>query len=189
MSGESKVTNLYSGASGHIHTYYLYGIEEPTKYADLLNTITNASENDTVVIRINSEGGQLESAMQIRNALLSASCNTICSIDHLCASAATYIFFAAGEMFVSPDSILMIHNISYMHFGKLGELDSTLSHYKKWVKQFYRRIYGGFLTEKELQGVFTNQDLYFNDRQIVKRLARMVRKRPGYSKEQLVPLD
>jgi len=75
-----------------------------------------------ITVWINSPGGDVFAAAQIYNMLMDYSGNVTVKIDGLAASAASVIAMAGGDVYMSPVSMLMIHNPSTIAIGDSEEM-------------------------------------------------------------------
>jgi ATP-dependent Clp protease protease subunit len=75
-----------------------------------------------VTVWINSPGGDVFAAAQIYNMLMDYVGNVTVKIDGLAASAASVIAMAGGDVYMSPVSMLMIHNPSTIAIGDSEEM-------------------------------------------------------------------
>lgn len=108
-------------------TLYLNGvISDETWWGDEVtpklfkDELTAGSGNITVWI--NSPGGDVFAAAQIYNMLMDYTGNVTVKIDGLAASAASVIAMAGGDVYMSPVSMLMIHNPSTIAIGDSEEM-------------------------------------------------------------------
>ena len=163
--------NLYVQNLARTIDLYLSGeIKEPSEYVDWLDIINKASENDIIFLHINSPGGLLSSALQLRESLLNCSAHTIASVEGECCSGATMIFLSCKETRMSKNARFMIHSYSGGTFGKAHEIYSSIDFDKDWFKNLCEDIYGGFLTDKEIDEVLNGKDFWFNADETYKRL-------------------
>ena len=81
----------------------------------------NAGSGD-ITVWINSPGGDCVAAAQIYNMLMDYTGNVTVKIDGLAASAASVIAMAGGDVYMSPVSMLMIHNPSTIAIGDSEEM-------------------------------------------------------------------
>ena len=154
-----------------VHEFYLNGeIEEPSCYTEWFNTIRHATPNDIVKIYINSCGGDLWTAIQFVRVIRESKATVIASVEGSCFSAATRIFLVSDQYEISPHSMFMFHNYSAVFGGKGGEIADQLTHYKGWSEEFIRDIYKDFLSEKEIDAVLANKDLWMASSEVVQRL-------------------
>jgi ATP-dependent Clp protease protease subunit len=75
-----------------------------------------------VTVWINSPGGDVFAAAQIYNMLMDYTGKITVKIDGLAASAASVIAMAGGDVYMSPVSMLMIHNPSTVAIGDSEEM-------------------------------------------------------------------
>ena len=108
-------------------TLYLNGvISDETWWGDEVtprmfkDELTAGSGNITVWI--NSPGGDVFAAAQIYNMLMDYAGNVTVKIDGVAASAASVIAMAGGDVYMSPVSMLMIHNPSTVAIGDSEEM-------------------------------------------------------------------
>lgn len=168
----NKINYYIQTKSLNIHHFYINGpIEDDIKvYADLLNVLKTSTEDDTIIIYINSEGGVLRMALQIANSMLSSQARIITSLDGEAYSAATLIFLAGHELIVNPNTTFMIHFYSGGAWGKGHELESRINylgdHISKVMKSFYKKI----LTDQEMDDVISGRDIYMDSDELLRRL-------------------
>lgn len=75
-----------------------------------------------ITVWINSPGGDVFAAAQIYNMLMEYTGRVTVKIDGLAASAASVIAMAGGDVYMSPVSMLMIHNPSTIAIGDSEEM-------------------------------------------------------------------
>ncbi len=80
-----------------------------------------------ITVWINSPGGCVFAASQIYNMLMEYPGNVTVKIDGVAASAASVIAMAGGDVYMSPVSMLMIHNPMTLAFGDTAEMKKAIS--------------------------------------------------------------
>jgi ATP-dependent Clp protease protease subunit len=108
-------------------TLYLNGVisqetwwgDEVTPQLFKIDLLAGAGD---VTVWINSPGGDVFAAAQIYNMLMDYPGNVTVKIDGLAASAASVIAMAGGDVYMSPVSMLMIHNPSTVAIGDSEEM-------------------------------------------------------------------
>jgi len=108
-------------------TLYLNGpIAEETWWGDEVTPKLFKSEllagAGNITVWINSPGGDVFAAAQIYNMLMDYAGKVTVKIDGLAASAASVIAMAGGDVYMSPVSMLMIHNPSTIAIGDSEEM-------------------------------------------------------------------
>ena len=84
------------------------------------------AENGDVVVWINSLGGDCFAAHQIYNMLKEYKGKVTVKIDGIAASAASVIAMAGDDVFVSPVSMMMIHNPLTSAFGNANDMQKVI---------------------------------------------------------------
>ena len=108
-------------------TLYLDGvISEETWWGDEVTPKMFKDEllsgSGNITVWINSPGGDVFAAAQIYNMLMDYAGQVTVKIDGLAASAASVIAMAGGEVYMSPVSMMMIHNPATIAWGDSEEM-------------------------------------------------------------------
>lgn len=85
------------------------------------------SDEGDITVWINSPGGDVFAAAQIYNMLMEYKGKVTVKIDGIAASAASVIAMAGGEVYMSPVSMLMIHNPMTVAIGDSAEMQRAIS--------------------------------------------------------------
>ena len=158
-------------------TFYLCGEIKPAEeYVEWFQILRAASENDTIYIRINSEGGDLFSALQLVRAMQESNANIVCSVEGICMSAATLIFLSADRFELSDHTMFMFHNYSSGTIGKGGEMYDQITHFRAWSEKLFNSFYKDFLTPEEIKSMLDNKDIWLDAEEVAKRLEARVTK-------------
>lgn len=160
------------------HTFYLSGvIESPGNYTEIFEAIRNADPNDEIMIRINSVGGDLATAIQFYRVMSESQAHITCSIEGDCASAATIIYLSADAFEVSAGGSMMFHDYSTISYGKGNEMHRQVTHEKATIDAFLTDAYTGFLKKREIKHVLDGQDLWLDYNEIVSRTNKLMEHR------------
>lgn len=158
-------------------TFYLCGEIKPAEeYVEWFQILRAASENDVIYIRINSEGGDLFSALQIVRAMQESNATIVCSVEGICMSAATLIFLSADRFELSDHTMFMFHNYSSGTIGKGGEMYDQITHFRAWSEKLFNSFYKDFLTPEEIKSMLDNKDIWLDAEEVAKRLEARVAK-------------
>lgn len=173
ISSIDSVYGYFSKPIATLHEFYLNKeILEPDVYTDWYDIIRNAREDDSVVIHINSCGGNIATALQMLRAMTECRAEITCSVEGDCMSAATMIFLQGDILEVSPHSVFMFHNYSGGIFGKGGEMYDTVIHERNWSISLLTSMYKHFLTSEEIAAILENKDIWMDSEEVVKRLTK-----------------
>lgn len=82
---------------------------------------------DTIVVRLNSPGGDAFDGITIYNQLKNHNAKVTIYVDGLAASAASIIAMAADELIMNTGSMLMIHEASTFTWGTKADIKKTLN--------------------------------------------------------------
>lgn len=122
-----KFWNWVRDEDSEERTLYLNGvISEETWWGDEVTPQMFKDEliagSGNITVWINSPGGDVFAAAQIYNMLMDYKGRVTVKIDGLAASAASVIAMAGGDVYMSPVSMLMIHNPSTIAIGDSEEM-------------------------------------------------------------------
>lgn len=158
----------------HIHFYISEQIGEPADYTDMIHRIMTAGESDTVFIHLNTPGGQLETGIQIINAMQNTMAKVITVLESTAYSMGSLIFLAGDEMIVNDNCMMMFHNFNGGFVGKGNELTSELEATVMWYQTLARNLYVPFLTDDELSRISRGEDMWMQSVEIRERLKNMM---------------
>lgn len=165
----------YRGVS---YEYYLTGeIGDPEEYNELCNLLRSANENDEIIIRINSVGGQCRSGVQIINAVEESAATVIGYIEGDCMSMATFVFLACSGFGVSKWAEFMAHTASSGSWGKEHETYEQAAFLRKQTHKRIREGYKYFMTDDEIERIVAGQDVYLDADEIEARLPYYIEQR------------
>lgn len=127
VDGIAEVT-IYGNISDKLD--WESGDINPERFSDDLNWLSGVEEIKTLIIRINSAGGDVFAATAIYSRLKEFKAKKIVKIDGWAASAATIIAMAGDEIEIAPNGSLMIHDPLFGLEGYFNSKDLT-----KYIEQ------------------------------------------------------
>jgi len=158
-----------------LYEYYISGlITGPEDYIHIFDQIRHARDDDDIKIYINSFGGDMSTAIQFMRVLSETNATVTCSIEGMCASAATLIFLNAHYFEITPHSSFMIHNYSGGTWGKGGEQYAQVTHERKWSETLFKEVYGDFLSTKEIDEILEGKDLWMHVEEVAERMNKRI---------------
>lgn len=139
---------------GHIMVYgYIspYQDDDPGVWGEvnlksIQNQITNQPEADTLIVHINSGGGDVNEGFAIHDVLRATGKKIITQIEGMCASIATVIALAGDERYMTTNSEFMIHCPMMWGGGTADDLQKQAAELQKVedrVLDFYVQKTGG----------------------------------------------
>ena len=145
-------------------------IKAPSYYRHVIQGIADMSENDTVVFRINSPGGNADAMRSILTAIAATDAVTIAEIYGNCHSAASFIALSCDKVHVSPHASMMIHFVSYGSSGKAYDVMRHVKHNQTTFELLFRETYDGFLTDSEIEECLNGVEIWLDADEILERL-------------------
>ena len=128
---KKKAVNLESGQEAEERILFMNGVIAEDSWFDddvtpaLFKYELNAGTGD-ITLWINSPGGDCVAAAQIFNMLSEYPGKVTVKIDGLAASAASVIAMAGTEVWMSPVSMMMIHNPATVAWGDHSEMKKAM---------------------------------------------------------------
>ena len=168
----------------HNHHEYIYEpIGQPSEYIHLVEMLNTASPYDVIHLHLNTPGGYLNTAISIIHAIQTTHATVLGYADGEVASAGTLILLSCHQFMISPYSHMMIHDGSYGPIGKFSEVHAMATHSTKQLRLICKDIYGVFLKKKEIDNVLLGIDMYFDAKDMEKRLTKLMKYRDKIQKE------
>jgi ATP-dependent protease ClpP protease subunit len=165
------LADIYEKPVARILDFYISGdIKEAKEYTAWNQLMRNATENDAVVIHINSNGGDIFSAIQLMRTMAETPATVIASVEGMCMSAATLIFLCADVCEVSEHSHFMFHTYSSGNWGKGNEQIASALANDKWARHLFNSVYKGFLEIKEIKEMIDGKDFWMDPTEVKERL-------------------
>ena len=170
---KNQLQNAYQRPVANIYDLYLTGaIGDAKDYQDWNQMMRSATENDVVYIHINSNGGEIFTAIQLMRTMQETQATVIASVEGMCMSAATLLFLTADVCEVSEHSHFMFHTYSSGNWGKCSEQLANVMADDKWARHLFNTVYKGFLDPKEMESMIDGKDLWMNPAEVGKRLEK-----------------
>jgi ATP-dependent protease ClpP protease subunit len=164
--------NFIQTTSYTYNTHIIYideGIEAPNKYREVCKLLIDAQEADTIVFVLNTPGGYVDSALQIIDHIKLSRAKVVCRV-YDASSAGTWLMLACHEVYLTEYAKIFIHGISQGMYGKMQEIQSQSMYEISKDRRLIKDIYKNFLTEKEIEDVINNKDIYLDKKEAEKRL-------------------
>ncbi|QYW06654.1 putative protease [Pseudomonas phage UAVern] len=162
-------------------------IGEADDFEEEFQVLAAAGPQDVVRILINSDGGNVATALLLCKAIRECEAHTVAYIGFMCASSATAIALACSEWEMDDNSSFMIHTATYGVYGKAQELKAQQKHMDKMINRFVENTYAGFLTAEEIAAVLDGKDYWMEGDELAQRLTAYADYR--YALEQAEAVD
>jgi len=154
---------------------YVGVIEDYFSAIPILSELNVAKEDETIYLSINSDGGELYTALSIVTAIKRTKAKVIALCD-TAASAATIITLVCDEVWVTPLTEFMVHSVTSGSYGNTKDNKILAHHQEKYFTDIMIDCYEGFLTKSEVKSIVDNGDtLWMYGTTLVERLNAWVK--------------
>ncbi len=169
-SYNDKFSVDYTPNPGGTFTIRIFGeIHSPNQFEDALEVLDSASEDDTVVIRLSTDGGDTDATDTFVSAMQRCKARVLVEASGGVHSAGTIILMNAPEFRLSDNFNALIHNGSIGAAGKTSDTLSQLKFYGKYMEKLFTDTYKGFLTDEELSQLMSGADFWLTGNEWVER--------------------
>ena len=152
-----------------IDAYIMAEIVNPSEYNELCHLLRNATSKETIRLHINTPGGRLDSTTMIIDAIAASEAYIIGVLSGSVASAGTMIALACDELECSSYLEFMIHYFSGGTGGKGNEIKAHSNFIDKHMPMIFKKMYAGFLTNKEIEDMIEGKDIWLNGDEVLER--------------------
>ncbi len=156
------------------YTVYIGDFDEDAKgLHQLYRELREADEDDTLDLRISSNGGYVTEGAQFFNIIREKFYGNVTTYldSHAYSMGALLFCIGDDERIIYENSELMFHDYSSAHIGKGGELIASMEFNSKHIRKFFRQIImsGKFLTAAEFEMMINGKDFWFDAEDMCKR--------------------
>jgi len=159
--------NVFGGKE---YTIYIEEFDDYRRYIEAINIVRTASSNDTIVFVINSPGGYIDIMDAFLHAIDISEARVISAeIAGEACSAAAILALACDELYVTYNSVMLIHSMRAGYYGKVQDLEHYTDMSKIQNNRIATRYYKHFLTDDEIDDVLTGKELWLTAEEIEER--------------------
>lgn len=149
----------------------LFGpIEDVTQFADAIEVLSEANENDLVVLHLSTPGGSVDATDSFLHYWHECRARKIIIASGGVHSAGSMILLAADEFQLSENFNCLIHIGSFGAGGKTSDVASQVAFEVPFMTKLMRRVYEGFLTDVELDQLVAGKDFWFDNEEFLERV-------------------
>lgn len=153
----------------HVDIYLTDSIEAPSEYSQTCHTLEKAYKGDTTTLHINNGGGYVDSGFMMVHAIKASKSKTTARLSGTVASVSTILSLSCDEIEIADYTNFMIHNYSGGAQGKGHEMKAQMDFTDAQLNAAFTEIYGGFLTEHEMELVIAGKDLWMGKDEVLAR--------------------
>lgn len=114
-----------TGSDNEFLIYDIIDRDWGTSAKSLQTFLAEHNEADEIHIRINSPGGSVYEARAMSTLLHNFKGKTICHVDGVAASAASFVAISCDEVIMGKGTMLMIHNAWSLAIGNRHDMEKT----------------------------------------------------------------
>jgi len=150
-----------------------------------IEALEAAEEEDQVVISLQSCGGNVDVSGGFIHAMEKCACPIHIVASGGVHSAGTHILLQADSFELSRNFNSLIHNGSSGSFGNLNEYHAKSDFDKKFLYEYYKEIYSGFLSDQEFDEMMLGKNIWLDAQGWMERSEQ----RNAWYKEQVEKLE
>ena len=174
-------------------TSYVYKVnideacEHVSQFADLVDALEQAGEQDVFQIRLTTPGGSLDSVYPLISAMRNTDAFIHVHCDSMVASAGTLLMMCAHAVSFNEFISVMFHSVQGGSYGHQRNVDAQTAHFSATHDRLLRDLYKDFLTEDELEKLFFGMEYWFTPEECHERLkARHEKQQQEVTEEELI---
>ena len=169
---EQNLLNIFSKelVSNHYLITLNNEIGVASEYSELIALLKFANENDVIEIEINNNGGCVDTALQIKNAIHECKAQVITCLNVAAHSAASVIMLAGHNYKIGKYASMVIHEGFSGLSGKPSDIRKHIDFYNRQLDRIVTEVYSEILTEDEIKSVLNGLELILDDTELMKRL-------------------
>lgn len=172
MKESNTLLNIFSKEV--VSNHYLITLNDEigaaSQYSELIALLKFANENDIVEIEINNNGGSVDTALQIKNAISECKANVITCLNVAAHSAASVVMLAGHSYKIGKYASMVIHEGFSGLQGKPSDIRKHIDFYNRQLDRIVTEVYSEILTEEEIKQVLNGLELILDDTELMKRL-------------------
>ena len=165
---EDNVTPIVS--SDKNHDVYMYTeIFPAAEYAKLIHLLRMVTEEDVVVLHINTNGGSLDGCKTVCDAIKECKATTVCKLSGTVASAGTVIALVCDQIEMGDYCHWITHYYSGEATGKGNELKAQQEFMDREIERMFYNMHIGFFSKEEIEKIIDGKDRWLNKAEVLKR--------------------
>ena len=183
MKESNTLLNIFSKEV--VSNHYLITLNDEigaaSEYSELIALLKFANENDVIEIEINNNGGCVDTALQIKNAISECKAQVITCLNVAAHSAASVIMLAGHSYKIGKYASMVIHEGFSGLSGKPSDIRKHIDFYNKQLDRIVTEVYSEILTEEEIKSVLNGLELILDDTELMKRLNNRPKQKDEFS--------
>lgn len=146
--------------------------EDVAQFESLVEALDQASEGDTFVIKLSTNGGALHACIPLIVAIQNTMAEVFVHAVSDTASAGTFLLMVADDVFINPYATLMFHQPSFGSAGSGSSVQAHVGHTMESSKSLIHDMYQDFFTDGEIDSMLAGRDFYMGKSEFDRRYER-----------------
>lgn len=144
-------------------------IEDVSQFEFAIQAMDMAGEEDEIEIRLQSPGGSMDATDAFIHAMNGCKAHIHTIATGNCSSAASAILLSSESFELSDGFSSLIHAGSLGMSGAYNEFAASTTFYNKFMPNWVRRTYMGFLSELEIENLILGRDVWLSAEDWIER--------------------
>lgn len=175
MDDSTPELHHYATPIGAEHHFFLdFIIEGPETFHDFFTILRQAGAEDVAYLHINSDGGRLDTAVQIIHAINTTEATVIGCAEGSVASAASSIFFSCHGFQIAEHCEFLIHNGRGGQVGKPNDNIAYAEAHNRRIENLLRSTVGRFFSKKEVKAILNGKEFFLTSEEVADRLTKVL---------------
>ncbi len=175
----------YAVPLGVEHHYFIdFNLRGAEVFHDFFTCLRQAGPDDIVYIHLNSDGGSIDTMVQIIHSINSTQATVVGCAEGSVASAAAFIFFSCHAFQIADHCEFLIHNGSGGQVGKPNDNVAYANSHHKRIEGVVKRTAGKFLKKKDIAAILNGKELFLTSEEVSERIAKTIEKYDRQQEEQ-----
>lgn len=145
----------------------------PFEHREELNAIRKATEYDFVEVILNTNGGDLDTALEFDAVLRECEAETFAILRTACHSAGSVIALACQGWEFNEYTMMLVHQPSWGVGGTDSNIANQVEKYREYHKRVIRNLYKGFLTTSEITQMLNGREYFLDYKELEKRFTKL----------------
>jgi ATP-dependent protease ClpP protease subunit len=147
-------------------------IESPEDFLESVYLIETATEQDSIILKVNCEGGSLAAIDYLLDALNKTEATAYLEATGRMCSAATFLPDHVDAFTISDNCEILIHNAMFGTGGKHKDVLDYVMFSEKMNRKLLDRYYAGMFTEEEMEELYKGRQFHMDNVEYLDRFNR-----------------
>ena len=149
-------------------------IGDTSSFREVLSTIDAALPGDRIILKLETPGGYMTSAIALRDAIMTTQAQVIAEVIGDVASAGTIIALSCHGLYAADHIMFMCHHFTGGTYGKGHGLKAQHKFIHPRAEGLMFEVYKSFMSKKEIKQLIKGDDFYFSKEEVDERWAGVI---------------